>query len=203
MKSRNRGAFTLGSGVVQLLLPHRRPFLMVDGVDGFQRDDPPRLQAHRSISINESVFDGHFPEMPLWPGALTMEGLGQSGVLLLALSRLCDAAEASGATSEEVLSELANLDRAYRLHPGYRPDQMPEVLHRIGRPDTLAVGAAVDIKFLAPVLPGSRLDYSVEITDDLGDRVCFAAEASVDGTTVARGTITGALVSAPPLPGAE
>ena len=176
---------------------------MVDAIDAFHLEDPPRIEAHRFITMNEACFEGHFPGLPLWPGALTMEGLGQSGVLLLVLTRLCAEARERGTDAESVCEALRNLDRGYRLHPGYRPEPAPEFLSSLRTGATeVAVGAAVDLKFLAPVLPGCRLDYAVELTDHFGDRVRFSTEAFVDGTPVARGSITGAIVSRPALPGA-
>lgn len=191
----------LGAPVVQLLIPHRRPFLMVDGVERFHRDEPRRIEAYRHISMNEPCFAGHFPGLPLWPGALTMEGLGQTSALLLALKTLCDLAREDGEDPETALEWLRNLDRGYRMHPGYRPGALPPLLDRLrDRDGKIGVGAAVQMKFLQPVLPGSRLGYAVELSADLGDRVRFSAEAVVEGVTVARGTITGAVVSGPDLP---
>ncbi len=187
--------------MIELLIPHRRPFLMVDAVDDFRFGELPKIEAHRFITMNEPWFEGHFPGMPVWPGALTMEGMGQSGVLLLVLTRLCTYAKERGGEGEDIFAALQNLDRGYRLHPGYRPEPIPELLSllRAGAAE-MAVGAAVDLKFLTPVFPGCRLDYVVELTDHFGDRVRFSAEAFVDGTPVARGSITGAIVSRPTLP---
>jgi 3-hydroxyacyl-[acyl-carrier-protein] dehydratase len=201
MTRNSRGSLELGSGVIELLIPHRRPFLMVDAVASLRLQDPPRIEAHRFITMNEPWFAGHFPGMPLWPGALTMEGLGQSGVLLLVLTQLCTDVVERGGEAEDILEALRNLDRGYRLHPGYRPEPMPEFLSSLRSGGTeMAVGAAVDLKFLAPVLPGCRLDYVVELTGHFGDRVRFSVEAFVASTPVARGSITGALVARPPLP---
>ena len=184
--------------MVEMLIPHRRPFLMVDGVERFRREEPSRVEAYRCISMNEPWFDGHFPGFPLWPGALTMEGLGQTAALLLGLNTLCDLAREEGEDPETALEWLRNLDRGYRMHPGYRPETLPTIIHRVrDRSGKIAVGAAVQMKFLEPVLPGSRLGYAVELTADLGDRVRFSAEAWVEGVTVARGSITGAVVSGP------
>ena len=201
MSRRGEQSLQLGSRVIELLIPHRRPFLMVDAVDAHSFDDPPRIEAHRSISMNEAWFEGHFPGMPVWPGALTMEGLGQSGVLLLVLTRLCRDAEERGGEAEDVREALRNLDRGFRLHPGYRPEPVPELLTLLrSGVSEMALGAAVDLKFLSPVFPGCRLDYFVELSDHLGDRVRFSVEALVGSTPVARGTITGAVVSRPALP---
>ena len=201
MGRRSTSDLHLGSAVIELLIPHRRPFLMVDAVVGFSAEPTPRIEAVRHVSMNEVYFDGHFPGMPLWPGALTMEGLGQSAVILQALVRLLRVAELQGREPEQLLEALRNLDRGFRLHPGYRAEGAGELLAAL-RPaaDEMAVGAAVDLKFLRPVFPGSRLDYVVELTDQLGDQMRFAAEATVANEPVARGTITGAVVARPTLP---
>lgn len=198
MSRRQGGSLRLGSAVVELLIPHRRPFLMVDFIDDLSLTPVARLVAGRHISANEPVFDGHFPEMPLWPGALTMEGLGQSAVILLTLRTLIEGARARGDDPEDALEALRNLDRGFRLHPGYRPNDDGRLGAALGEAKgRLAMGAAVDMKFLRPVLPGCRLDYEVEVTKDLGARVRFTGVASVDGEPVAKGTITAALAAHP------
>ncbi|NNF27151.1 MAG: hypothetical protein HKN73_08025 [Gemmatimonadetes bacterium] len=198
MTRRSNDDLRLGAAVVELLIPHRRPFLMVDGVERFRREEPVRIEAYRHVSMSEPCFAGHFPEMPLWPGALTMEGLGQTSALLLALKTLCDLARQDGEDPDRALGWLRNLDRGYRMHPGYRPESLPPLLDRLGaRGGTIGIGAAVQMKFLRPVLPGCQICYAVEITADLGDRIRFSAEAVVEGVSVAKGTITGAVVSAP------
>ena len=192
----------MGSRVVELLIPHRHPFLMVDHVVSFTVEPRPTIKAGRHVTMNEVYFQGHFPGMPLWPGALTMEGLGQSAVLLLVLTTLHRNALERGEDPEEALEGLRNLDRGFRMHPGYRPEGVGTLLERLrGKGDTLAMGAAVNMKFLRPVFPGCRLDYAVEIIEDLGSSVRFSSEATEDGDPVARGTITGAIGASPVLTG--
>ena len=72
----------LGADVVQMLLPHRRPFLLVDAIDAIVLGPRPMLCAHKMVSANEPVFEGHFPGLSLWPGVYTIEGLGQTTNLL-------------------------------------------------------------------------------------------------------------------------
>ena len=48
----------LGADVVQMLLPHRRPFLLVDGIDAIVLSPRPMLRAHKMVSANEPVFEG-------------------------------------------------------------------------------------------------------------------------------------------------
>jgi len=61
------------------ILPHRYPFLMVDGVTAV---DPDRIQAFKNVSFNEPQFTGHFPSLPVMPGVLIVEAMAQSGAIL-------------------------------------------------------------------------------------------------------------------------
>lgn len=70
--------------VVEGLLPHRPPLLLVDTIRGF-RADPAALAAETVISPDHPVFAGHFPGRPLWPGVYTIEALAQASLLLFRL----------------------------------------------------------------------------------------------------------------------
>lgn len=65
---------------IKNLLPHRYPFLMLDRVVEFEANK--RIVCIKNVTINEPVFDGHFPGTPVFPGVLIVEALAQaSGVL--------------------------------------------------------------------------------------------------------------------------
>ncbi len=64
------------------LLPHRYPFLMVDRVVDMRGDD--HAVGIKNITVNEPQFMGHFPDNPVMPGVLVIEGMAQTaGVLCL------------------------------------------------------------------------------------------------------------------------
>lgn len=58
-------------------LPHRYPFLLVDRVTV----DPVGKTAigYKNVTINEPFFQGHFPDHPIMPGVLIIEGMAQVG----------------------------------------------------------------------------------------------------------------------------
>lgn len=202
MNRRSRGNLRLGAAVVDMLLPHRRPLSMVDFVSNFTADPRPTLEAGRHISFNEPYLDGHFDGLPIWPGILTIEGMGQTCTLLLVIHLLTQEAANRGGDPEEVLEALRNADRGARLHPGFRPDAMAGLAKSLTSfRREFAMGAAVDVKFLEPVFPGCRLDYRVSWLAELGTKVRFEVEASCDGKSVATGTLTGARMRAPELSG--
>lgn len=84
-------------------LPHRYPFLLVDRVLEFEKDK--RLKAVKNVTANEPIFPGHFPQSPIFPGVLILEGLAQSSALLAFRSL-------GGYPSAETLYLLVGIDNA-------------------------------------------------------------------------------------------
>ena len=65
---------------IKELLPHRYPFLLIDRVTDIEKGV--WAEGYKNISISEPVFEGHFPEEPIYPGVLIIEGMAQlAGVL--------------------------------------------------------------------------------------------------------------------------
>jgi 3-hydroxyacyl-[acyl-carrier-protein] dehydratase len=77
----------LDTNGIQKILPHRYPFLMVDGILEMERRK--RIVGVKNVSINEPYFQGHFPGKPIMPGVLIVEALAQTGGILL-LSEIPD-----------------------------------------------------------------------------------------------------------------
>jgi len=73
----------LDTAGIMKYLPHRPPFLMVDVILEVERLK--RIVGLKSVSANESYFQGHFPGKPIMPGVLIIEGMAQTGGLLLLL----------------------------------------------------------------------------------------------------------------------
>jgi 3-hydroxymyristoyl/3-hydroxydecanoyl-(acyl carrier protein) dehydratase len=78
----NRGHEMIFDAIgIQKILPHRYPFLMVDSI--VEMEQLKRIVGLKNVSINESYFQGHFPGKPVMPGVLIIEGMAQTGALLL------------------------------------------------------------------------------------------------------------------------
>lgn len=107
----------LGSvDIVQLmkLLPHRYPFLLVDRM--YNMDGDARAIGVKNVTMNEPFFQGHFPQFPVMPGVLIIEGLAQTAGALCVHS-----------LGEDYVAELVyfmGIDRAKFRKPVVPGDQI-------------------------------------------------------------------------------
>jgi len=62
------------------ILPHRQPFLMIDKVLELSESHVVGL---KNVTMNEDFFMGHFPGAPIFPGVLRIEGMAQTGGILV------------------------------------------------------------------------------------------------------------------------
>jgi len=65
---------------IQKILPHRYPFLLLDRVIKLEKDK--YIEGYKNVSISEPVFQGHFPDHPIYPGVMIIEGMAQAGGVL-------------------------------------------------------------------------------------------------------------------------
>lgn len=83
-------------------LPHRYPFLMVDRVIGMRSDES--AIGIKNVTANEPQFMGHFPENPVFPGVLMIEGMAQTAGVL------CICSGATGGATKSVF--FMTIDKA-------------------------------------------------------------------------------------------
>ena len=62
------------------ILPHRYPFLLIDRIIEIIPGE--KIVALKNVTINEPFFQGHFPGVPIMPGVLIIEAMGQAGGIL-------------------------------------------------------------------------------------------------------------------------
>ena len=65
---------------IQKILPHRYPFLLVDRITDLKQGE--YIEGYKNVSISEPVFQGHFPDHPIYPGVMIIEGMAQAGGVL-------------------------------------------------------------------------------------------------------------------------
>ena len=61
---------------IEGMLPHRFPFLMVDKIMEIGDET---IVGVKNITMNEPIFQGHFPGNPIFPGVLMIEAMAQVG----------------------------------------------------------------------------------------------------------------------------
>lgn len=68
-------------GLIQRIIPHRYPFLLVDKVRDIVVGKS--CVGIKNVTFNEPQFQGHFPGMPIFPGVMIVEAMAQtSGILV-------------------------------------------------------------------------------------------------------------------------
>jgi 3-hydroxyacyl-[acyl-carrier-protein] dehydratase len=74
----------VGIATILKSLPHRYPFLMVDRVVNIRGEE--FGVGIKNVTVNEPQFLGHFPDNPIFPGVLLIEGMAQTAGILCVLA---------------------------------------------------------------------------------------------------------------------
>jgi 3-hydroxyacyl-[acyl-carrier-protein] dehydratase len=69
---------------IKKYLPQRFPFIMIDRI--LEIDPGKYALAVKNISGNDIIFLGHFPEKAIMPGALIIEAMAQTAIILFSTS---------------------------------------------------------------------------------------------------------------------
>ena len=99
---------------IMQMIPHRHPFLLIDRVI----DVVPGESAIgiKNVSINESYFQGHFPQRPVMPGVLIVEAMAQTAAVLVV--------QTLGPGSEGKLVYFMSVDNARFRRPVFPGDRL-------------------------------------------------------------------------------
>ena len=124
------GQTTLGTADIHRILaalPHRYPFLMIDKIIGIEGDKS--AIGIKNVSANEPHFQGHFPNNPVMPGVLILEGMAQTAGTICLLNRPED-----GSPS---LVYFMTIDKAKFRKPAGPGDQIEFHIKKIQRRRTV------------------------------------------------------------------
>ncbi len=70
--------------LIQRILPHRYPFLLVDRVVDI--DGTKSSRGIKNVTMNEPHFQGHFPGTPIMPGVTIVEAMAQTAGVMLGVA---------------------------------------------------------------------------------------------------------------------
>lgn len=70
----------IGINQIKEILPYRYPMLMVDRVC---IEDENKCIGLKNVSFNEQMFNGHFPDHPIFPGVLQVEAMKQVAEIVI------------------------------------------------------------------------------------------------------------------------
>jgi 3-hydroxyacyl-[acyl-carrier-protein] dehydratase len=84
MNDQSAPLLTADLDLIQRIIPHRYPFLLIDKVKDVEINKG--CVGIKMITYNEPQFQGHFPGMPIFPGVMIIEALAQTAGVLVGLS---------------------------------------------------------------------------------------------------------------------
>lgn len=67
--------------LIQRILPHRYPFLLVDKVE--EITGTASAVGYKNVTMNEPHFQGHFPGTPIMPGVTIVEAMAQTAGVMI------------------------------------------------------------------------------------------------------------------------
>ncbi|MGJ8626586.1 MAG: 3-hydroxyacyl-ACP dehydratase FabZ [Sulfitobacter sp.] len=70
--------------MIQRILPHRYPFLLVDKVE--EIDGTASAVGYKNVTMNEPHFQGHFPGTPIMPGVTIVEAMAQTAGVMVGVA---------------------------------------------------------------------------------------------------------------------
>jgi 3-hydroxyacyl-[acyl-carrier-protein] dehydratase len=113
---------------IMRMIPHRYPFLMIDRVENAVADKG--CVGIKNVSMNEAIFQGHFPSDPVFPGVLIIEAMAQTaGAIVIAHDA------AANGTKSIVL--MLTIDKAKFRKPAGPGDQIEFHIKKIHRRRTV------------------------------------------------------------------
>lgn len=96
------------------LIPHRYPFLLIDRVKDIRKGES--AVGIKNVTINEQLFQGHFPGHPIFPGVLIVEAMAQTAASLVVTTL--------GPDAENKLVYFMTIDEARFRKPVVPGDQL-------------------------------------------------------------------------------
>jgi 3-hydroxymyristoyl/3-hydroxydecanoyl-(acyl carrier protein) dehydratase len=173
--------------LIEIILPHRSPFLMVDSITSYTGGKNPSMLAHYTIKDNEPIYSnnesyGHLPSMYI------IEGLGQCCNLLIVIStlekRLMNTDLGINAMGE-VLKKLMD-DESDEI-----TGILKDVLHQRMMVNYSNIGflGSADVEITGHARQSQKISYEVKLNQVFGSLYHSTVRAYTENNLIARGNL--------------
>ncbi|MDR0942149.1 MAG: 3-hydroxyacyl-ACP dehydratase FabZ [Holosporales bacterium] len=112
------------------IIPHRYPFLLIDRVENIIIGKS--CVAFKNVSNNEWFFQGHFPNYPIMPGVLIIEGMAQAAAVLAFATLISEKVGKPGGSDFVYFTSIENAKFKKPVVPGDVMRIMIEIEQRRG-----------------------------------------------------------------------
>lgn len=113
----------MNTGEIKSCIPHREPFLWLDEITEISET---RIVARKKLSADLPVFQGHYPDFPVFPGVLQCEACFQAGAVLI--SKLVPPGSSDAVP---VVTRLNNVQFRRMIRPGETIEMQVELTERL------------------------------------------------------------------------
>lgn len=129
---------------------HRYPFILVDKIVEFEYLN--FAKCIKNVSYNEPWVPGHYPDQPIYPGALLIESMAQASAPMLLKE---------GEINHTLTGYLVQIDKVKFIHPIFPGDQIlfeAKMVSNVNNYYTIQCIASVDGRKMA----SAKISYLLE-----------------------------------------
>lgn len=182
--------YTFENSVITLLVPHRKPFLMVDRITFYDGGKTPSLHANYVLSDRGLLYSSEKAH-DHWPSMYVIEGLGQCCNLMIVISALEKYLVEAGLkfnSMGEVLKRLMNEehDEVTRILKSVLNQRLKEMYSSVG-----FVGSA-EMEITGYARPGQTVFYETQLNHTYGSLYYSTVRAYTNNDLIARGSMVSA-----------
>ena len=112
----------MNTSEIKSCIPHRDPFLWLDEIIEISET---RIVARKKLSADLPVFQGHYPDFPVFPGVLQCEACFQAAAVLISKLAL------PGSSDVPVVTRLNNVQFRRMIRPGDTIELQVELTERL------------------------------------------------------------------------
>lgn len=182
--------FKYDRSLIEIIIPHRPPFLMVDSVTFYKSGKNPSMLADFMVKEKEPLYCGN-ETVAHWPSIYVIEGLGQCCNLMIVISAL----------ENELMKAGLKINAIGEVLKGLMDDEpeeataiLKEVLQKRLKEAYSSVGflGSADMEITGYARQGQVVSYEVQQNQVFGPLYHSTVRAYTDDGLIARGTMVSA-----------